>query len=131
MKNTEAITSDWLYLYGGLSSRSIRFTLLPSLASSSGVLLSLFTNLMSAPLFTNSWATSNELFIVAMCKGVRPSSSCMLTVAPACSRYFVTSSRLLRNEVLYHQYNSHSHALHALHLSTFDQLNWRRHSRQQ
>ena len=90
---TRNMTSDWLYLYGALrwSSRSRRSTLLPSNALSSGVLLQLFFKLMSAPLSTNSRATSVLLFSAALWNGVLHHLFCLFTSAPACSRCLMTS----------------------------------------
>ena len=92
-ENTKAMTSNCLYLYGALcwSCRSRCSTSLPSGASSSGVLLSLFFKLMSPPLSNNSRATSMLLFRAAQCSGVFLNWVCLFTSAPSCIRYLMTS----------------------------------------
>ena len=95
-ENTKTMTSDCLYLYGALcwSCRSRLSTSLPLCASSSGVLLSSFFKLMSAPLSNNNRTASVLLFSAAKCSGVYLTTSCLFTSAPSCNRRSMTSVRL-------------------------------------
>ena len=90
------LPKQWLYLHGALcwSCSSRLSTSLPLCASSSGVLLSLFFMLMSAPLFINSRAISVLFFRAAKCNGVSLNQFCLFKSARSCSRCLMTSIRL-------------------------------------
>ena len=90
------MTSNCLYLYDVLcwTCRSRRSTSVPLRATSSGVLLSLFFKLTSAPLSINIRVASVLLLRAAQCNGVFSYRVCMFISAPSCSRCLMTSVRL-------------------------------------
>ena len=97
-KNTKTMTSNCLYPYGVLcwTCRSRRSTSLPLRTKSSGVLLSSFIKLTSAPLSINIRTASVLLLSrAAQCNGVSLLYRvCLFTFAPSSSRCLMTSVSL-------------------------------------